>query len=203
MASTRTVGMLLFPEFELLDVFGPLEAFGNLAVREHYRVLTIAPDAGPIQSAQGPRAIADHGFTDCPHVDILLVPGGMGTRREVDNETTLAWLRDRAARAEIVGSICTGASLLARAGLLDGLRATTNKRAFDWVVSQGPRVEWVRKARWVESGKFVTSSGVSAGTDMALALIARTRDVTTAELVARIMEWTWNRDPDEDPFALE
>jgi transcriptional regulator GlxA family with amidase domain len=197
----RTLGVLLFPDFELLDVFGPLEAFGNLVVREHFRVLTVAAEAGPVASAQGPRALADHGLADCPHLDLLLVPGGMGTRREVDDEALRPWLRARAADAEIVMSVCTGAALLARAGLLDGLRATTNKRAFDWVVTQGPRVDWVRKARWVDSGKVVTSSGVSAGTDMALAVIARTLDQETAERVATIMEWTWHRDPDDDPFA--
>jgi transcriptional regulator GlxA family with amidase domain len=199
----RTIGTLLFPEFELLDVFGPLEAFGNLFVRDKFRVVTIGTTAGPVASAQGPQAIAEHGLADCPPLDLLLVPGGMGTRREVDNETVLAWLRARAADAEIVMSVCTGAALLARAGLLDGLPATTNKRAFDWVVTQGPRVEWKRRARWVDAGKMVTSSGVSAGTDMALAVIARLVDEETAEQVSRIMEWTRHRDPTDDPFARE
>jgi transcriptional regulator GlxA family with amidase domain len=197
----RTLGVLLFPEFELLDVFGPIEAFGNLLVRERFRVLTVAAAGGPVASAQGTRAIADHGLGDCPRLDMLLVPGGMGTRRGVDDEALRTWLRTRAADAEIVMSVCTGAALLARAGLLDGLRATTNKRSFDWVASQGPRVDWVRRARWVDAGKFVTSSGVSAGIDMALAVIARTVDRETAERLATILEWTWHRDPDDDPFA--
>jgi transcriptional regulator GlxA family with amidase domain len=197
----RTLGVLLFSEFELLDVFGPLEAFGNLLVREHFQPLTVAASAGPVMSAQGPQAIADHGLADCPPLDLLLVPGGMGTRREVENPALLEWLRVRAAGAEIVMSVCTGAALLARAGLLDGVAATTNKRAFDWVVTQGPRVDWKRRARWVDAGRLVTSSGVSAGTDMALAVIARLVDAATAERLARIMEWTWHRDPEDDPFA--
>jgi transcriptional regulator GlxA family with amidase domain len=197
----RTLGVLLFPAFELLDVFGPLEALGNLLLREHYRVLTVAAEAGPVASAQGTRAVADHGFADCPPLEVLLVPGGMGTRREIDNQVLLAWLRERAAAAEIVTSVCTGASLLARTGLLDGRRATTNKRAFDWVVSTGPAVDWVRSARWVDDGKFVTSSGVSAGIDMALHLIERTVDAETAAQVARVMEYTRHTDPDDDPFA--
>ena len=105
--------------------------------------------------------------------DLILVPGGIGTRREVDNPRLLEWLNQRAAAAILVTSVCTGAALLARAGLLDGKRATTNKRAFAWVASQGPEVNWIKQARWVEDGKFATSSGVSAGIDMALALIAR------------------------------
>jgi len=199
----RALGVLLFPEFELLDVFGPLEAFGNLLVREHYRVLLVAEQAGPVASAQVARAVADHGFADCPRLDVLLVPGGIGTRREVDNAALMAWIATRTAEAELVTSVCTGAALLARAGVLDGRRATTNKRAFDWVASQGPRVDWVRKARWVDDGKFVTSSGVSAGIDMSLAIIARTVAPATAERIARLMEYAWHRDPDDDPFAAE
>src|SRR5262245_51656688 len=172
----RTVGVLLFPDFELLDVFGPLEAFGNRGVRDHYRVLTVAATAGPVASAQGTRAIADHGFADCPRLDVLLVPGGMGTRRGVDDATLTGWIAARAREVELLLSVCTGAALLARAGVLDGRRATTNKLAFDWVASQGPRVQWIRRARWVDDGNVVTSSGVSAGIDMSLHVIARTVD---------------------------
>jgi transcriptional regulator GlxA family with amidase domain len=199
----RTLGVLLFPGFELLDVFGPLEAFGHRLLGEHYRVRLVAEQAGAVASAQGPRAVADHGLDDCPRLDVLLVPGGMGTRREVDNARLGGWIAARAADAELVTSVCTGAALLARAGVLDGRRATTNKRAFDWVVSQGPRVTWVRRARWVEDGRFVTSSGVSAGIDMALAVVARTVDEDTAEEIARLMEYTRNRDPADDPFAVD
>jgi len=134
-------------------------------------------------------------------MDVLLVPGGIGTRREVGNGALMDWLRRRADEAEIVSSVCTGAALLARAGLLNGRRATSNKFAFSWVVEQGPQVEWVRQARWVEDGKFATSSGVSAGIDMTLALIARTADVTSAERVATRMEYEWHRDASWDPFA--
>jgi transcriptional regulator GlxA family with amidase domain len=107
----------------------------------------------------------------------------------------------RAAEAEIVTSVCTGAALLARAGLLDGHRATTNKLSFKWVTEQGLAVEWIRQARWVEDGKFATSSGVSAGIDMTLALIAKLAGVETAEQVAIRMEYEWHRDPQWDPFA--
>ena len=97
--------------------------------------------------------------------------------------------------------MCTGSALLARAGLLDGRRATTNKAAFEWVCSQGERVDWQRRARWVEAGRFFTSSGVSAGIDMSLALIARILDDDTAQQVATWSEYEWHRDPDWDPFA--
>ena len=164
-------------------------------------IITTAEKAGPVKSAQGPRALADYTLADCPPIDVMLVPGGIGTRREVNNAAVMEWLRRRAAEAEIVASVCTGAALLARAGLLDGRRATSNKLSFKWVTEQGPDVEWVRQARWVEDGKFATSSGVSAGIDMTLALIARLAGAEVAERIATRMEYEWHRDPSWDPFA--
>lgn len=202
MASQRTVGALLFEGFELLDVFGPLEAWGMLAeMSGAYRIVTTAMQSGPLTSAQAPRATADYALDDCPRLDIILVPGGIGTRREVNNAALMRWLRERAADAEIVSSVCTGASLLARAGLLDGRPATSNKFAFKWVVEQGPAVTWVRQARWVEDGKFATSSGVSAGIDMTLAVIAKLEGGERAEQIATRMEYEWHRDASWDPFA--
>jgi transcriptional regulator GlxA family with amidase domain len=202
MASQNTVGVLLFEGFELLDVFGPLEAWGmHAAAGGACTIVTAAEKAGAVKSAQGPRAIADYALTDCPRIDVMLVPGGIGTRREVCNDAVLGWIRKRAAEAEIVTSVCTGAALLARAGLLDGRRATSNKFAFKWVSEQGPAVEWIKQARWVEDGKFATSSGVSAGIDMTLAVIARITGTEAAERIAIRMEYDWHRDPSWDPFA--
>jgi transcriptional regulator GlxA family with amidase domain len=195
----RTVGVLLFPGFELLDVFGPLEAFGHAG--DWLRCVTVAEQAGPVTSSQGPRAVADHGFDDCPPLDILLVPGGMGTRREVDNAALIDWIAARARRAETTTSVCTGAALLARAGVLDGRRATSNKRAFGWVSGQGPKVTWVRQARWVDDGDVLTSSGVSAGIDMALHLIGRLAGPAVRDEIATRMEYTWHSDAAHDPFA--
>jgi transcriptional regulator GlxA family with amidase domain len=202
MASQKTVGVLLFEGFELLDVFGPLEAWGMHAeIAGACTIVTAAEKAGAVKSAQGPRAMADYSLADCPRIDVMLVPGGIGTRREVQTALLLDWLRQRAAQAEIVSSVCTGAALLARAGLLDGRRATSNKLSFKWVTEQGPAVEWIRQARWVEDGKFATSSGVSAGIDMTLALIARLASAERAEQIAIRMEYEWHRDPSWDPFA--
>lgn len=195
----KTLGTLLFPGFELLDVFGPLELFGKLPDR--LQLLQIGPEAGPVASAQGPGAVADVGRDGCPRLDLLLVPGGIGTRGAVDDAALMSWIRERAARAELVMSVCTGAGLLARAGVLDGHRATTNKLAFSWVESQGPKVEWVRRARWVRDGKLFTSAGVSAGMDMALAVIADLYGDATSTKVADIAEYEPHRDPDWDPFA--
>lgn len=132
---------------------------------------------------------------------MILVPGGMGTRSQVTNAGVLEWLRARAARAQVVTSVCTGSSLLARAGLLDGRRATTNKASFAWVQSQGPEVQWVKEARWVEDGHLFTSSGVSAGIDMTLAVIAKLAGPGAADRIAVRMEYEWHRDAGWDPFA--
>ena len=201
MADLRTFGVVLFEGFELLDVFGPLEAWGMLAATGQCKVTTVAERSGAITSAQGPKAIADFGFADCPHLDLILIPGGIGTREEISNQLLLDWLKARAEKAEVVTTVCTGTAILARTGLLDGRRATTNKRAFKWVAEQGPKVNWVREARWVEDGKFATSSGVSAGIDMALAVMAGLYGATTAEQIAIAMEYEWHRDAGWDPFA--
>ena len=199
MSMERTLGVILYPGFELLDVFGPLEAFGNLPGL--YRVLMVAETRGPVASAQGPQVLAEVDFHDCPQLDVILVPGGLGTREQVENPRFLDWLARRATQAEIATSVCTGSALLARAGVLDERRATTNKAFFEWVAAQGPNVEWVREARWVEDGKFITSAGVSAGIDMALAVIARTAGRETSENLAKAMEYEWHSDPADDPFA--
>lgn len=196
---TRRLGVLLFPEFELLDVYGPVEMFGNL--HGLVDVVMVAAAPGLVRSAQGPSVHADVGLADCPPLDLLLVPGGIGTRISVDDEGLLAWLRERVAAAEVAMTVCTGTSLFARAGLLDGRRATTNKLSFDWVASQGPNVAWVRQARWVEDGKFATSSGVSAGIDMALAVIERLYGADVARALEIGTEYDRHRDASWDPFA--
>jgi putative intracellular protease/amidase len=195
----KTVGTLLFPGFELLDVFGPLEMFG--ALPEDFTLQMVAESAGPVESRQGPKAVADVALADAKPTDILLVPGGRGTRREVDNAALIDWLRRQAEASRLVASVCTGAALLARTGLLDHRKATSNKASFAWVVSQGANVLWQPHARWVVDGKFYTSSGVSAGMDMALALIAGVLGAEKAQGVANYAEYRWINDPGDDPFC--
>jgi transcriptional regulator GlxA family with amidase domain len=145
--------------------------------------------------------VADHSFDDCPDLDLVLVPGGFGTLAQLKNPRLVEWLQKRAERAEIVMSVCSGSALLARAGLLDGRRATSNKRYFSFAVAQGPKVQWVKEARWVDDGNRVTSSGVSAGIDMALHVVARLYGTDAAEKIANGTEYQWHRDPAKDPFA--
>ena len=195
----RSVGVVLFHEFELLDVFGPLEMHGLLP--KHFEIHLIAENRGQVQSAQGSKSVAEKAFTDEDQYNILLVPGGRGTRSQVKNSVLLDWLKRQSTSAEYVTSVCTGSVLLARAGLLDNIRATTNKMAFEWVSAQGPSVIWEKQARWVEDGKFFTSSGVSAGMDMLLALIAKLYGQKIAEQVATWAAYEWHQHSTWDPFA--
>ena len=199
MTTRRTIGVVLFEGFELLDVFGPLEMFGLAA--DHFEIRLIAERGGVVDSRQGPKSVCDDSFQSAPAIDVLLVPGGIGTRREVNNPALLDWLKERSQEAELVASVCTGSALLAKAGVLDGLRATSNKLAFAWASSQSEKVQWQQQARWVEDGKVFSSSGVSAGIDMALALIAKLVSQQAAEQAANFAEYTWQRDADWDPFA--
>ena len=198
-STPRRLGALLYPGFELLDTFGPLELFGHLSGM--INLVTVAEQAGPVASAQQVRAVADHGFADAPKLDLLLIPGGIGTRAEVDNPALIDFLGARVPQTELTMTVCTGTALLARTGLLDGRRATTNKAVFQWVTEQGPKVEWVRAARWVEDGKYFTSSGVSAGMDMSLAVIAKLLGQEMADALALGAEYEWHRDANWDPFA--
>ena len=194
------LGVLIFNGFELLDVFGPLEMFGMFP--EHFSISMVAEQQNIIESSQGPKSVADHLFSEQHHYDVLLVPGGKGTRSEINNPVVIQWLIDQADRMSYVCSVCTGSALLAKACLLDGKQATTNKLAFDWVAQQSANVNWLKQARWVQDGKYFTSSGVSAGIDMALALIEHILGSESAEQAARWAEYQRNVDPNHDPFAI-
>ena len=197
---TKTLAIVLFPRFETLDVFGPVEMWGRL---EDYRIVTVSEDGGTITSAQGIDTVTDYSFEDAPQFDIIMIPGGMGTRTEVNNPVMLDFLRKQDEGTEYTTSVCTGSAVLAKAGILDGRKATSNKMAWAFVTSQDGDVLWQPSARWVEDGKYVTSSGISAGIDMALALIEDLEGREKAENVARVAEYLWNDDPSDDPFAVQ
>jgi transcriptional regulator GlxA family with amidase domain len=164
-------------------------------------LILVAMESAPVASAAGPKVMADADLSSLNAPDILLVPGGSGTRALVSDSEFLETLHRCAAKAKIVASVCTGSALLAKAGLLNGHRATSNKLAFEWAAAQGPHVLWQPKARWVVDGKFWTSSGIAAGIDMSLALIAHLFDQATAIETANRAEYLWNQNPNDDPFA--
>ena len=195
----RTLGAIFYDQFELLDNYGPLEMFGS--VGPELRIVTVAEKAGPVASVQGPQTVAEYGYANCPKLDLILLPGGIGTVAQLGNAVTHAFLRERSRSAEVTMSVCSGSAILAKAGLLDGRRATSNKQWFDLARMQSAKVDWVTAARWVEDGPFATSSGVSAGMDMALAVIARLFGKTKAQEIADAAEYEWHTDATRDPFV--
>ncbi len=196
--ATRTLGAVIYENFELLDLFGPLEMFGNIV--PGIKIVTVAEQPGSVRSAQGPKTVTEYGFSECPRLDLILLPGGIGTVKQLHNVAILEFLKDRSLSAEVTMSVCSGSAILAKAGLLDGRRATSNKQFFRLATSQSDKVKWIAEARWVEDGPFATSSGVSAGIDMALAIIARLFGRERAQLIANLTEYVWQDDPNRDPF---
>jgi putative intracellular protease/amidase len=193
------IGGLLYEGFELLDYFGPLEMFGLLGAGT--KITTIAEQAGSVRSSGGPSAVADVAFADASPFDVLLIPGGIGNRRLLAEPAYLAEVRRLSEAAPLVFTVCTGSLLLAKTGLLDGRRATTNKRVFSQAAGYAPGVNWIARARWVDDGKYVTSSGISAGIDAALAVIAKLRGRPTSLEIAKRAEYLWQEDAGHDPFA--
>ncbi|MFN8341921.1 MAG: DJ-1/PfpI family protein [Cyclobacteriaceae bacterium] len=198
--SRLSLAVLLFDDFETLDVFGPVEVFGRL--KEEYAIHFYSLSGGEIRNSHGvamntePLAVLTG-----PH--IFLIPGGYGTRPAVFNAALIDEIRRVSVQSEYVFTVCTGTSLLARTGLLDGRKATSNKRAFDWVVTNGPAVQWIRQARWTVDGKYYTSSGVSAGIDMCLGFLSDRRGQAFAREVAWQIEFDWTEDKDTDHFYVK
>ena len=199
MSKSKTLGAVLYENFELLDYYGPLEMFGNIG--PDLKIVTVAENSGAVRSVQGPSTVVDVDFENAPDLDFILLPGGIGTNAELANPVMLDFLKARALTAEVVMSVCTGSAILAKAGLLDGKRATSNKLFFSMATEQSDKVNWVPNARWVEDGNMFTSSGVSAGTDMALAVIAKIYGEERAQEIAVMTEYEWQSDPNHDPFT--
>ena len=182
----------------MLDLYGPLEMFGML--KSEIKIITVAESVNPVSSHPGPQTVAEFDYQNCPNLDLILLPGGFGTFDALDNQAIMSFLKERVPSAKVTMSVCTGSWLLAKAGLLDGRRATSNKAYFKIATQQSDQVEWVSKARWVEDGSIFTASGVSAGMDMALAVIASLFGEKRALDLANGAEYIWNKDPNDDPF---
>ena len=192
------ITVVLFEGFELLDVFGPVQL---LQAVPDVAVVFAGPDSGPVASSQGVEVVPTISYGQIEPADALLVPGGKGTRKLVEDESFLSWLREVGAQAPVVASVCTGSAVLAAAGLLEGYTATSNKRAFAWASSFGESVTWKPKARWVHDRNRWTSSGVAAGMDMTVALIEHLSSEAVAIDAANFAEYEPHRDCEWDPFA--
>ena len=193
------VGILLFEDFETLDVFGPVEILGRL--KEHYQVDFYSELGETVNNSHGVSIDTKKLENISDGVDIFLIPGGFGTRKVVNNKNLIDIIKQIAGLSKYVLTVCTGSALLAKTGLLDNRFATSNKRAFDWVITNGEKVKWIRKARWTLDDKFYTSSGVSAGMDMTLGFLADTHGLEFARKVAFQIEYNWQEDKNEDKFS--
>ncbi len=193
-----TTGILIFPDAEELDFVGPWEVFTTVAARlTENRVVTIAETREPVRCAKGLRVLPDHTFEDAPALDVVLVPGGQGTRREVSNPRLIEWLRKVGADAKWVTSVCTGSLLLHEAGFARGKRITTHWGFIEHLRQRGG-VEVLEKVRYVRDGNLVTAAGISAGIDMALWLVGQLHGIPAARETQRFMEY----DP-APPYAAD
>ncbi len=190
--------VVLFDGFETLDVFGPVEIMGMLD--NLYEIEFYSQNAGIVRSSHNVR-VETLPFSSINEDGILLIPGGMGTRRVVNNKELIEQIKEISTKSKFVLTVCTGSALLAKTGLIKGLKATSNKMAFDWVAEQDKEVQWIRKARWVNDGKYYTSSGVSAGIDMALGFVADMHGMEAAQKISNRTEYVWNKDKNDDPFC--
>lgn len=191
--------VLLFEDFETLDVFGPVEIFGRLT--DLYKIRFASLEGRLTGNRHGVNIPTERLEALKNRTEIFLIPGGYGTRKEVYNQALIDAIQSVSEQSKYVMTVCTGTALLARTGLLDGLPATSNKKAFSWVMENGPNVQWNKTARWVSAGKFYTSSGVTAGMDMSLGFLEEQHGLELATRVANDIEYAWIRDKDHDSFV--
>lgn len=195
----KNVGILIFENVEVLDFAGPFEVFSRTRTvpgmdsrrtdeSAPFNVFTVAEKPGPLLAVGGLNVTPDFSFENTPHIDILLVPGGMGTRPLLEHEPVLDWIRDAAGRAQLVTSVCTGSLLYAKVGLLDGKRATTHWGALDVLGTLGTDITVDRESRFVDDG-IVTSAGVSAGIDMSFHVVEKLCGETVANETAHYIDY--------------
>jgi len=195
----KQVGILIFADVEVLDFCGPFEVFSVTRLNEEKRreesspfnVFLIAETREPVVTTGGMKVLPDYDLDDCPVLDLLVVPGGWGTRREMNNGRLLKWIADRSTQVETLSSVCTGALLLGKAGLLDGKRATTHWRSLDLMQELFPQTTVERQLHFVEAGRLFTSAGISAGIDMALKVVSRYFGDAIARATAKHMEYPY------------
>ncbi|MBI1729197.1 DJ-1/PfpI family protein [Candidatus Acetothermia bacterium] len=192
---SRNVAILIFDEVEVLDFCGPFEVFSVTGKRDNlepFNVYTVAERPKPVLARNllsiNPRYLIDQ----CPEPDIIVVPGGFGTRKLLQNENVLNWIREKSESCEYLLSVCTGALVLAEAGLLKGLKATTHFMALDMLKELAPDAKVLDKERVVDNGKIILSAGVSAGIDMSFYVVSKILGKRAAAETARYIEYPWN-----------
>lgn len=194
MPHPRRLAILIFDDVELLDFAGPFEVFnvtGRDADPPPFQVRLVAASPEGVLTRGKVRVIPHQTLDECDRADLLLIPGGYGTRRLLRETALHDWIRTRADQAELVMSVCTGSLLLAKCGLLDGLEATTHHSACDLLKLTAPNTNVRKGVRFVDNGRIITSAGIAAGIDMSLHVVARLLGDRTASETASYMEYPW------------
>ncbi|MBL8150267.1 MAG: DJ-1/PfpI family protein [Blastocatellia bacterium] len=193
----KKVGILVFPNVEVLDFCGPFEVFSVVRLDEEKRrvepspfeVFLVAESLEVVTAANGLKVVPDYTIDNCPILDILVVPGGWGVRAAIENSKIVDWVAKQGKAVETLTSVCTGSVLLGRAGLLEGKRATTHWMVLDWMRQLLPNVIVEKDFRYVEDGDIITSAGISAGIDMSLRVVSRYHGEEIARTTAKYMEY--------------
>ena len=194
----KQINIILFDNFTTLDALGPAEVFSKLD--KIYDIKYYSSEGGLIISSTKNK-IQTERMDEIKQKDIVIIPGGWGTRQLVNDNDFIQKLGEIASESEYVLCICTGSVLLSKTGLLDDRKATSNKISWEWVINQNKKVKWIKKARWVVDGKYYTSSGITAGIDMSLGFIKDKINYETAKKISNGLEYLWNEDKNNDPFS--
>jgi len=193
----RDTAILIFDDAEVLDFCGPFEVFSvtnELNNYELFNVYTVADRKRAIRAKNGLKVQPEYGFRSSPAPDILLIPGGSGTRKVMHDGRALSWIKTAAAGAELLLTVCTGSLVLAQTGLLDGLKATTHHEVIPLLKETAPDTEVLPEKRFIDNGSVIVSAGISAGIDMSLYVVARLHGEEVAKRTARYMEYSWENE---------
>jgi len=207
------LGVVIFPGFALLDVAGPMQFFNQLSAIRPFELSIIAKTIDSVSTVPpkhtvperkfqsvGEQWLPTHTFDNAPELDILLIPGGLGIRDKTIFNDVTSFIKKRYPTLQYLLSVCTGSTMIAAAGILDGKKATSNKYSWSFATSNKD-VNWVRKARWVVDGNIWSSSGVAAGMDMTYAFISTVFSPDIAKQLANVMEYEPHTNPEWDPFS--
>jgi putative intracellular protease/amidase len=196
----KNISVILFDNFTILDAMGPVEVFRCL--EKLYQIDFYSIDGRDIKTNSN-LCIKTKPFSEILNYDLVIIPGGAGTRSLINDQVFVDKLKNICEKCENVLSICTGSALLAKTDLLNGKKATSNKMAFNWVIEQNKKVNWQKKARWVVDGKYYSSSGITAGIDMALGFVKDKISDESARKIAVALEYLWNDDSENDKFEVK
>jgi transcriptional regulator GlxA family with amidase domain len=204
--ASLTVGILIFDQVEVLDVAGPFEVFSVTRLDETlrkegpspFRVLLVSERKEPISAVGGLRLFPDVTIQECPYLNLLVVPGGWGSRKEIENTKLVGWIAERASTTRLIASVCTGSSLLGKAGLLDRREATTHWLAFDFLRRVAPKAKIQTNVRFTLQEPIFTSAGVSSGIDLALRIVSHFFGIGVGIATARYMEYPYPFDSKSD-----